>query len=60
MQPIQEDSPCGFKHLNQDVVMNIADEVGHFMVSKVEPMELRLQVGVQPPELLLVIHGDSP
>ena len=60
MQPIQEDGPGGLEHLNEDVVVDIGDKVGHLMVSQIKAVELGLEVGAQPPELLLVAHGIAP
>ena len=60
MQSIQEDGPGRLKHLDEDVVVDIGDKVGHLMVSQVKAVKLRLKIGAQPPELLLVAHGIAP
>ena len=60
MQSIQEDGPGGLEHLNENIVVDIGDKVGHLMVGQVKAVELRLKVGAQPPELLLVAHGIAP
>ena len=60
MQSIQEDGPGGLEHLNENIVVDIGDKVGHLMVSQVKAVELRLKIGAQPPELLLVAHGIAP
>ena len=60
MQSLKEYRPSRVKHLNQDVVMNIRNEMGHLMVSKVESVEFSLQLGAQSTELLLVRHCGAP
>ena len=60
MQSIQEDGPGRLKHLDEDVVVDIGDKVGHLMVSQVKAVELRLKIGAQPSELLLIAHGIAP
>ena len=60
MQSIQEDGPGRLEHFDEDVVVDIGDKVGHLMVRQVKAVELRLKVGAQPPELLLVAHGIAP
>ena len=41
--------------------MNIVYEVGHFVMSKVESVQLGLKVGASEfSELLLIGHGDTP
>ena len=54
MQSIQEDGPGRLEHLDEDVVVDVGDEVRHFVVGQVESVEFCKQVRTQAAELLLV------
>ena len=60
VQTLQECAPGRLKHLDEDIVVDVADEVGHLVVRQVEPVELGLEAGAEPPKLLLVAHSDAP
>lgn len=60
VKSVKEDGPGRLKHFDQDVVVDVGDKVGHFVMCEVESMELSLQTGTEPPELLLVLHRDAP
>ena len=54
MEAIQEHGPSRLEHLNKNVVVNVADEMSHLVVSQIESMELCLKVSREPSELFLI------
>lgn len=60
MKPVKEDGPSRFEHLNQDVVVDVGHEVGHFVMGQVESVELSSETCIESSELLLILHGDTP
>ena len=60
MQPIKEHSPSRLQHLNQNVIVNVAHKVCHFVVSQIEAVEFSLKVSRESPELLLIRHSEAP
>lgn len=59
-QAINEDGPGWFKHLNQNVVVNVCYKVRHFVVSQIYAMKFGLQLCGQSSEWFLVCHGETP